>query len=242
MADIILNVEVRERTGKGGAREARRAGKIPGILYGGERGPIAINLERKEVVKAVKSGKFLSHVVKISHKGEVQSVFTKDIQFNPVSDEPEHLDLYRVEDGQLIRVMIPVRITGEAVSPGLKRGGTLNVVRHEVALLCPANAIPDELVISIARLEIGDTVKISAVALPENCRPVISDRDFTIASVQGRGGKDDADDKAESEAASAAAAASAADPKSGKAAAGGAKAPAAGAKAPAGGKAPAGKK
>ena len=102
MSDILLNVEVREKTGKGGARESRRAGKIPGILYGGERGPIAITLERKEVVKAVKSGKFLSHVVRISHKGEVQSVFTKDIQFHPVTDEPEHLDLYRVEAEALL--------------------------------------------------------------------------------------------------------------------------------------------
>ncbi|MDZ4759495.1 MAG: 50S ribosomal protein L25/general stress protein Ctc [Alphaproteobacteria bacterium] len=214
MADIVLKVEVRERAGKGGAREARRAGLVPGVLYGGERGPIAISLERKEVAKALKSGKFLSHVVQITHKGELQDVFAQDIQFNPVSDEAEHLDLFRVEEGQLIKVNVPVHFVGEAVSPGLKRGGTLNVVRHEVELLCPANAIPEFLEFDVSTLDIGETLKISAITMPENVRPTIKDRDFTIATIQGRGGKDDADEKAESEAATAAAAASApTDPK-----------------------------
>lgn len=191
MADITLNVEVRERTGKGGARETRRLGRIPGVLYGGPRGPIAISLERREVLKALNSGKFLAHVVKISHRGELQSVFAQDIQFNPVSDEPEHIDLYRVEEGQKIKVEVPVRFIGEAVSPGLKRGGTLNIVRHEVELLCPANHIPEELVFDISAADIGDTIKISAIRLPPDVTPTITDRDFTIGTIQGRGGKDD---------------------------------------------------
>jgi large subunit ribosomal protein L25 len=233
--EITLNVEVRERTGKGGAREARRNGKVPGILYGGERGPVPINLEAREIVKALKSGKFLSHVVKISHKGELQSVFAQDIQFNPVTDEPEHLDLYRVEEGQLIRVNVPVHFVGEAVSPGIKRGGTLNVVRHEIEVMAPADAIPEFLEFDVSALEIGDTIKISAITLPKDVTPTITDRDFTIATIAGRAAKDDADAEADAAAAAAAAAASApADPKAAKAGAAPAKAGAAApAKAPA---------
>ncbi len=207
MSDIILNVEVRERSGKGGAREARRAGKVPGVLYGGDRGPVSISLEAKQVVKALKSGKFLAHTIQIDHKGEKQLVFAQDIQFHPVSDLPVHLDLFRVDATQLIKVSVAVRFVGEGVSPGIKRGGALNVVRHEVELLCPANAIPEELVFDVSALDIHDTVKISAITLPENVRPVISDRDFTIATLTGRGGKSVAADDAEDAAAEAAAAA-----------------------------------
>lgn len=189
MADILLNVDVRERTGKGGAREARRQGKIPGILYGGKDKPVAISLDRKEVTKALHSGKFLSHTIKISHKGDQQMVFAQDVQFHPVTDEPSHLDLYRVEADQQIRVNVSVRFTGEEVCPGIKQGGTLNIVRHDVELFCPAGAIPEELVFDISTLDIGDTVKISATELPENVTPTITDRDFTIATIAGRAAK-----------------------------------------------------
>ena len=207
MSDIILNVEVRERTGKGGAREARAAGKVPGVLYGGDLGPVSINLEAKQVIKALKSGKFLAHTIQIDHKGEKQLVFAQDIQFHPVTDQPLHLDLYRVDATQEIKVNVPVRFVGEGVSPGIKRGGALNIVRHEVELICPANAIPEELVFDVSALDIHDTVKISAITLPDNVRPVISDRDFTIATLTGRGGKAVAADDAEDAAAEAAAAA-----------------------------------
>ncbi|MEZ5938124.1 MAG: 50S ribosomal protein L25/general stress protein Ctc [Hyphomonadaceae bacterium] len=192
--DITLTVEVRERTGKGGAREARRSGLIPGVLYGGDRGPVAITLNRKEVTMALRSGKFIAHTVSISHKGEKQLVFAQDIQFHPVSDEPLHLDLYRVDENQEIKVNVPVHFTGEAVSPGIKRGGALNIVRHEVELLCPANAIPEELVFDVSNLDIGDTIKISAIQLPPNARPTITDRDFTVATITGRGAKAEAED------------------------------------------------
>lgn len=193
MADIVLNVEVRERTGKGGAREARRQGKIPGTLYGGELKPVAINLDEKAVVKAMNSGKFVAHTLKISHKGEQQMVFAQDVQFHPVTDAPIHLDLYRVSANQQIRVEVPVRFVGDDVCPGIKQGGTLNVVRHEVELNCPAGAIPEELVFDISTLEIGDTVKISATQLPANVTPTITDRDFTIATIAGRSAKAEAD-------------------------------------------------
>lgn len=208
--NIVLNVEVRERTGRSGARDARNRGLIPGVLYGGDLKPVSINLDRREVVRAINSGKFLAHTVTLAHKGENQLVFTQDIQFHPVTDEPIHLDLYRVEENQLIRVNVPVRIVGEGVSPGLKRGGTLNIVRHEVELFCPAGAIPEYLEFDVSTLDIGDTLKISAITLPENVSPTITDRDFTIATVQGRGGKAQAEEAAETEAAAAAAAASAA--------------------------------
>lgn len=189
--DIVLNVDVRDRTGKGGAREARRAGKVPGILYGGDKGPIAINMDKKQIQQALKSGKFLAHTVHLEHKGERQLVFAQDIQFHPVTDEPEHLDLFRVEKGQPIRVRVPAHFTGEGLSPGIKRGGTLNIVRHEVEVICPADAIPEELVFDVSELDIGDAVKISAIKLPANVRPTITDRDFTVATIAGRSAKDD---------------------------------------------------
>jgi large subunit ribosomal protein L25 len=189
--EIVLNVDVRERTGRGGARDARRNGKVPGILYGGKRGPVAIAIDKKTVSQALKSGKFISHTVTLEHKGERQLVFTQAIQFHPVTDEPHHLDLFRVEKGQMIRVPVHVRFTGEGLSPGIKRGGTLNIVRHEVELICPADQIPEELVADVADLDIGDAVKISAIKLPPNTRPTIIGRDFTVATIAGRSAKDD---------------------------------------------------
>lgn len=218
MADIVLNVEVRERSGKGGAREVRRAGRIPGVLYGGPKGPVSISLDARQVNKALHSGKFIAHLVEIDHKGEKQGVLAQDIQFNPVTDVPEHIDLYRVEKGQTIKVPVHVRFTGEGLSPGIKRGGTLNIVRHEVQLWAPSDAIPEELVFDVSAAEIGDAIKISAITLPKGVTPVIKDRDFTIATIAGRSAKEDVEDRpaaaaAEGAAPAAGAAAPAADAK-----------------------------
>jgi len=219
--DIVLNVDVRERTGRGGAREARRQNRVPGILYGGERDPVAISIDKATVNKALKSGNFLSRTVTLEHKGERQLVFAQDIQFHPVTDEPTHLDLFRVEKGQLIRVAVRVRFTGQGVSPGIKRGGALNIVRHEVWLIAPADQIPEELVADVSELEIGDSVKISAIALPEGIRPTIADRDFTIATIAGRSAKDEVVDEKPAAAADAPAA-EGSEPAAGASAAGGA--------------------
>ncbi len=204
ITSITLAVEVRERTGKGGARDARRRGFVPGILYGGKLGPVAIELRYNEVLKAIESGKFLSHLVTITHKGKPQLVIPQDVQFHPVSDQPVHIDLFRVEEDQKIKVEVAVHFEGEDVCPGLKRGGTLNIVRHEVELLVPAGHIPEYLVADISALQIGDNIKISDIALPADAEPTIVDRDFTIATIAGRGGavaKDDAEDlEAEDEA------------------------------------------
>lgn len=194
---ITLEVEVRERTGKGGAREARRQGLVPGVLYGGNRGPVPINLKSKEVLKAIHSGKFLSHLVTITHKGEPQTVIPQAVQFHPVTDLPLHIDLYRVEEDQLIKVDVSVHFKGEELSPGLKRGGTLNIVRHTVELLVPANAIPEFLEADVSELKIGDVVKISMIPLPAGAKPTIQDRDFTVATIASPGGAQAEDEAAE---------------------------------------------
>ena len=198
---ITFNVEVRERVGTGGAREARNQGLVPGVLYGGGQDPVAINLKRNEVIKAIETGHFLSSTATLVHKGEKQLVIPQAIQMHPVTDQPMHVDLFRVNADQKIKVEVPVHFKGEEVSPGLKKGGTLNVVRHAVELLVPAGHIPEALEADVSALEIGDNVKISDIALPTDAEPTITDRDFTIATIAGRGGKTESADDAEDAAA-----------------------------------------
>ena len=184
--NIELNVEVRERTGKGGAREARRNGMIPGVLYGGGEAPVPITLKTNELTKAIHSGKFRGNAVTLVHDGSKQMVIPQDIQFHPVTDRALHVDLYRVKADQIISVEVPVRFVGEEASPGLKQGGTLNVVRYTVELNVAAAAIPESLEADVSALEIGDNVKISDITLPAGAEPTITDRDFTIATIAGR--------------------------------------------------------
>ncbi len=186
MAGIVLNVEQRARTGTGGARATRKAGLIPGVIYGGARGSIAIELKSAEVLTALRSGKFISHMIEIAHKGERQPVIPRAIQLHPVTDYPEHIDLYRVEPNAEIAIDVVVRFKNHDASPGLKRGGVLNIVRHTIRLKVPANKIPEEVIVDLTGTEIGDSVHISSVKLPEGARPTIRDRDFTIATVAGR--------------------------------------------------------
>ena len=232
---IVFNVDVRARVGTGGAREARREGFVPGVLYGGELAPVAINLRKPEVIKAIETGQFLNTTATLIYKGEKQLVIPQGIQMHPVSDQPWHVDLRRVEPDQIIKVEVPVHFKGQETCPGLKKGGTLNVVRHSVELNVPAARIPEYLEADISALEVGDNVKISDIKLPADASPAIADRDFTIATISGRGGKSE-EEPAAAPAAAAVPAAKA------KAPAGGAAAPAkdaAPAKAPA---KPAGKK
>jgi len=196
-SEIVFNVEVRERTGKGGAREARRQGFVPGVLYGGGEAPVAIKLKQNEVIKAINTGQFLSSTATLVHQGEKQMVIPQDIQLHPVSDQPMHVDLYRVSAKQQIKVEVTVNFVGEDVSPGIKRGGTLNVVRYAVELLVPAGNIPDELVADVSKLDIGDNVKISDITLPGDAEPTITDRDFTIATIAGRTAKAETDEETE---------------------------------------------
>ncbi|WP_018998328.1 50S ribosomal protein L25/general stress protein Ctc [Hirschia maritima] len=200
--NITLNVELRERTGKGGSRQARRENRVPAVLYGGSEDSVAISLDRIEILKALNSGKFISNLVEINHKGEKQFVIPQDVQFHPVTDIALHVDLYRVKEDQLVKVEVPVHFTGDDVSPGVKRGGSLNIVRHSVELEVPAGKIPESLSADVSTLDIGDNVKISGIELPEGAAPTITDRDFTIATIVGRTASAKADD-AEDDAAAA---------------------------------------
>ena len=186
MAGIVLNVEKREKIGTGGARSTRNAGLIPGVLYGGARGSIPIEINAKDVEMAIRSGKFLSHMVELNHQGEKQPVIPRAVQFHPVTDKPIHVDLYRVEPNAEIAIDVVVHFKNHDASPGIKRGGALNIVRHTVRLKCKADKIPEEIVVDLTGLDIGDSVHISSVKLPEGARPAIRDRDFTIATIAGR--------------------------------------------------------
>jgi large subunit ribosomal protein L25 len=189
MTGIVINVDVRERTGTGGARQTRREGLVPGILYGGDKAPVAISTSAKDLLRLIRSGKFLAHMIDLRYGDESQAVIPRDIQWDPVSDLPVHFDLYRVEEGAVVSVDVPVHFKNQDICPGLKKGGTLNVVRHTVGLDVPTGLIPEELVIDLAKADIGDVIHISAVRLPEGARPTIRDRDFTVATIVGRGGK-----------------------------------------------------
>ena len=183
MADIELIVEVREKAGSGASRAVRREGKVPGVLYGGPRGPVPIAVNANAFAKSLYTGKLLGHLVTLRYGQETQSVIAKDVQFHPVSDKPMHFDLYRVDEHQLIKIAIPVHFRNQEASPGLKRGGSLNVARHEVELWVRADTIPEELIVDLTGREIGDTVRISDIPLPEGAEPVIADRDFTVATI-----------------------------------------------------------
>ena len=184
MAEIVLNIEMRESTGTGGARAIRREGKVPGVLYGGDQQPVPIAVRANEFRKALFTGKLLGHLVTLKHNGETQSVIAKDVQMHPVTDEPWHFDLYRVGAHQEIKIAVPVRFENQDEAPGIKRGGTLNVVRHDVELSCPADRIPEVLSFDLTGAEIGDTIRISAIQLPPGVTTTM-DRDFVIATITG---------------------------------------------------------
>jgi large subunit ribosomal protein L25 len=183
MAEIVLNVEVRDSVGTGAARAARRSNKVPGVLYGGPQGPVAVAVASNEFRKALYSGKLLGHLVTLRHDGKNQSVIAKDIQFHPVSDEPVHFDLYRVSEHQLIKIAVPVHFKNEELSPGMKRGGALTVALHEVQLEVPADSIPEELVVDLTGLDVGDSIRAADLKLPKGAKLAPHDRDATVASI-----------------------------------------------------------
>jgi large subunit ribosomal protein L25 len=224
-----LKATVRARAGKGAARQARREGKVSGVIYGDNQTPQTINLDYNDLWKAYIKGHFTSTVFDLDVDGRHNRVIPRDVQIDPIKDLPLHVDFLRVGKDGRIRVGVAVRFVNETLSPGLKRGGVLNVVRHEIEVTCPYDKIPAFFEVDLTGLEIGRSVHVSAVNMPEGVKPVIQNRDFTIATVAG------AVKQAEEPAAAAAAA-----PAAGAAAAAGAKgaAPAAAAgKAAAGGKA-----
>lgn len=181
----VFKCEVRERSGKGGARAERRDGWIPGVLYGGGKGPVSIRLRYDEVSRAQKAGRMKAHLAKIEVPGQdyLQPVIAREVQLDPIRDFPIHVDLLRIDEKTRINVDIPVRFLNELASPGLKRGGVLNIVRHTVEVYAPATAIPEYLEADVTGLDIGDAIHISAIKLPEGVTPKITDRDFTVATI-----------------------------------------------------------
>ncbi len=246
-----LSATAREKLGTGAARASRRDGMIPAIIYGGTEPPLSVSLNEREVTSKITGGGFYTTVANIAVNGKKISTLPRDFQLDPVSDRPMHVDFLRVDPDSEIAVEIPVQFINEIAAPGIKRGGVLNVVRHRIALICRVNAIPEKIVADLTGLDIGDSLHVSKVTLPEGTRPTIN-RDFTIATIAASAGVKE-EMKAAADAANAAkaaaAAAEAAGPEGaeGAAAEGAAAAPAAGGDAKAagakaaGGKADAGK-
>jgi large subunit ribosomal protein L25 len=180
-----LKADARERVGKGSAREVRRNGKVPAVIYGDKQPPLAIALSYKDLYYKIHGGGFLTTLATIDVAGDKIQVLPKDYQLDPVRDFPIHVDFLRVGADTEVNVEVPVHFINEDKSPGIKRGGVLNIVRHQVEFHCRANAIPEFIAVDLEGTDIGDSIHISAVKLPEGVRPVIADRDFTVATVAG---------------------------------------------------------
>ena len=184
MADIAnMPAEARERAGKGPARAARRAGRVPGVVYGAKKDPLLITLDPRDIVRGLRTGSFLATIYDLNVGGKKERVLPRDIQFDPVTDAPLHVDFLRVSARSQVTVDVPVEFLNEDESPGLKRGGLLNVVRHGIELNCQADSIPQSIQVDLTGLDIGDSVHISMVTLPEGVEPTITDRDFTVATI-----------------------------------------------------------
>jgi large subunit ribosomal protein L25 len=180
---LTLSAETRERAGKGASRVLRRQGRVPAVVYGNNEDPLAIHLEEKVLAKALSSGHFMNPVVMIDAGGALARTLPKDVQFHPVTDRPLHVDFLRISEHAKVTVAVPIRFVDEEESKGLKRGGVLNAVRHDLELTCDAAEIPEEIEISLAGLDIGDSLHISHVRLPAGTESAITDRDFTIATI-----------------------------------------------------------
>ena len=184
MADMIeLKAHPRPNVGKGAARAVRRQGMVPAVIYGDKKSPEPVSLEYKTVWKQVETGMFLSTVYDIVVDGKKTRVLPKDLQVDPVRDFPIHVDFLRLSKGATITVEVAANFINEEESPGLKRGGVLNVVRHSIEVSCPADAIPDAITVDLTGLDIGDAVHMSEITLPDKVEPAITDRDFTIATI-----------------------------------------------------------
>ena len=180
---ITFAAEVRAIAGKGPARALRRAGRVPAVVYGERKEQEMVSLEARALRRQLANPHFFNTLCSLQVNGEAVRVLPRDVQLHPVTDDPIHADFVRVSAGATVEVEIPVVFVNEDTSPGLKRGGVLNIVRREVELVCPADAIPGELTVDLAAFDIGDSVHISHVRLPEGARPTITDRDFTIATI-----------------------------------------------------------
>ena len=180
---LTLPAEARERAGKGASRDLRRNGRVPAVVYGDKKEPLSVHVEEKLLAKMLSTGHFMNTIVMVEVGGKANRTLPKDVQFHPVSSRPVHVDFLRIGEHSKVTVAIPVRFDNEEDSPGLKRGGVLNVVQHEIELICDASEIPDELHVDLTGLDIGDSIHISQVALPKGAKAAIDDRDFTVATI-----------------------------------------------------------
>ncbi|MEE4339651.1 50S ribosomal protein L25/general stress protein Ctc [Erythrobacter sp.] len=184
MSDALtLPAEARERAGKGASRALRREGRIPAVIYGGKEEPTPIHVEEKELVKQLGTGHFMNSIVTIELGGKSVRTLPKDVALNPVTDRPIHADFLRLSKDSKVEVQVPVVFINEEQAPGLKKGGVLNVVRHELELVCEADRIPSEIEIDVTGREVGDSIHISEISLPAGSESAITDRDFTIATL-----------------------------------------------------------
>ena len=195
---VELNATSRDRAGKGAARQIRREGKVPAVIYGDKKDPQTVAFDYKELWKQVQTGRLLSTLVDIKVGDETVRAIARDLQFDPVRDFLIHADFLRLGKGARIAVEVPCNFINDEESPGIGRGGVLNVVRYDIEVYCPATDIPEEFVVDLAGLDIGDSVHVSEIKIPEGVEPTISDRDFTICTIAAPAGlKSDEEEEAE---------------------------------------------
>jgi len=180
---LTLPAEARDRAGKGASRALRREGRVPAVVYGEKKEPLSIHVEEKLLSKMLSTGHFMNSVVMIDFQGKPHRTLPKAVDFHPVTSRPIHVDFLRIGEHTKVTVAVPVRFDNEDASPGLKRGGVLNVVQHELQIVCDAAHIPEEIHVPLDGLDIGDTVHISQVKLPEGVKPANEDEDFTVATI-----------------------------------------------------------
>ena len=180
---LTLPAEQRERAGKGASRELRRNGRVPAVIYGDKKEALSVHVEEKLLTKMLSTGHFMNSVIMIDAGGKPHRTLPKDVQFHPVSSRPIHVDFLRIGEHSQVHVNVPVHFIDEELSPGIKRGGVLNLVRHDLELICDAAEIPEQIEISLTGLDVGDSIHISNVTLPKGSKSAIDDRDFTIATI-----------------------------------------------------------
>jgi large subunit ribosomal protein L25 len=184
MSDTLtLSAQTRERAGKGASRALRLEGRVPAVVYGNKQEPLSITLEEKVLIKAMANGHFMNSVVMIDGVGQAIRTLPKDVQFHPVTDRPLHVDFLRIGEHSTVHVNVPVVFVDEELAPGIKRGGVLNVVAHELELICDAAEIPDQITISLTGLEVGDSIHLAQITLPAGTKTASEETDFTIATI-----------------------------------------------------------
>lgn len=197
MSDALnLPAELRERAGKGASRALRRDSRVPAVIYGGNEEPTTIHVEEKLLMKLLMTGHFFNSIINIELGGKTVRTLPKDVALHPVSDRPLHADFLRLSADHKVHVAVPVVFANEEASPGLKRGAVLNIVRHELELVCDPEQIPSEIVIDVTGKDVGDSIHISHVTLPAGSASAITDRDFTIATIVAPSGLRSADNEA----------------------------------------------